>query len=128
MALNNEKSMDFNGMELECAQLNIGPSTTVTQLTDRSTGVIINSSSGQITTDATSLAAGAEATFIVTNDKVSAKSVVVANLASGATADTSVVVVSAVAAGSFSIRLTNLNAATADTGAGVINFVVINAV
>jgi hypothetical protein len=128
MALPNGNSMDFNGLELECAQLNIGPSATVTQLTNRSTGVTVNASSGQITTDATSLAAGAEATFIVTNNKVSAKSVVVVNMASGATADTSVAVVSAVAAGSFSVTLTNLNAATADTGAGVINFVVINGV
>jgi hypothetical protein len=128
MALPNENSMDFNGMEVECEQLNIGPSSTVTQITNRSTGVTINATSGQITMDATSLAAGAEATFVVTNSTVSAKSVVVANIASGSTADTSIAVVTAVAAGSFSIRLTNLNAATADTGATVINFVVINGV
>jgi hypothetical protein len=36
--------------------------------------------------------------------------------------------VSAVAAGSFDIRLTNLHASTADTGASIINFAVIKAV
>jgi glucosamine 6-phosphate synthetase-like amidotransferase/phosphosugar isomerase protein len=75
--------------------------------------------------DNTSLAAGAEATFTVTNSHVSAKSVVVVNAASGQTADTSVAVVSAVAAGSFDITITNLHASTADTGAMVINFIVI---
>jgi len=103
-----------------------GSTPAVTQLTNRSTGVTIHASSGQITTDATSLAAGAEATFVVTNRFVTANSVPVIALASGSTAATSVAVVSAVAAGSFSITLTNLNAATADTGAGVINFIVFN--
>lgn len=97
---------------------------TVTQATDRSTGVTINYPSGQITTDATSLAAGAEATFTVTNSLVTATSVPVIAAASGQTAGTSVPIVSAVAAGSFDITLTNLHASTADTGAMVINFIV----
>lgn len=100
----------------------------VTQQTNRSTGVTINALCGQITTDATSLAAAAEATFVVTNNKVAATDVVVVSAASGQTAGTSVPLVSAVAAGSFSITLTNLHASTADTGAMVINFVVIKAV
>lgn len=99
---------------------------TVTQATNRSTGVTINAPAGVITTDATSLAAGAEATFTVTNSFVTATSVPVIAMASGATADTSVPIVSAVAAGSFNIRLTNLAAATADTAAMVINFIVFN--
>lgn len=98
----------------------------VTQATDRSTGVTINAPAGAITMNAASLAAGAEATFVVTNSYVTARSVPVIALASGQTANTSVVNVTAVAAGSFSITVTNLNAATADTGAGVINFIVFN--
>lgn len=101
---------------------------TVTQATNRSTGVTLNKLSGQITTDATSLAAGAEATFTVTNSQVAATDVVVVCAASGQTAATSVPIVTAVAAGSFDITLTNLNASTADTGAMVINFAVIKAV
>ena len=98
----------------------------VTQATNRSTGVTINAPAGQITMNAASLAAGAEATFTVTNSFVTATSVPVIALASGQTADTSVVNVTAVANGSFNITVTNLNAATADTGAGVINFIVFN--
>ena len=100
----------------------------VTQLTNRSTGVTVNAICGAITTDATSLAAGAEATFTVTNSSVAIGDVVVASLRSGATAGTSIPAVTAVAAGSFAITLTNLHASTADTGASIINFAVIKAV
>jgi hypothetical protein len=96
---------------------------TVTQLTDRSTGVAIHA--GQITMNAASLAAAAEATFVVTNSYVTASSVPVIALKSSATG-TPQVYVSAVAAGSFSITITNLHASTADTTADVINFVVFN--
>lgn len=106
--------------------LRIRRGATVTQTTNRSTGVTINAPAGQITTDATSLAAGAEAKFVVTNSFVTATSVPVIAAASGQTADTSVPIVVAVAAGSFTIQLTNLHAATADTGAMVINFIVFN--
>ena len=99
---------------------------TVTQTTNRSTGVTLNTTCGQITTDATSLAAATEATFVVTNNKVGAKSVPVVAVASGAAATTQVFV-SAVAAGQFSITVANLHASTAETGALVINFVVIGA-
>lgn len=105
-----------------------GAGGTVTQITNRSTGVTLNKVTGQITTDATSLAAGAEATFTVTNSAVAATDVVVVCAASGQTSATSVPVVTAVAAGSFDITLTNLNASTADTGAMVINFCVIKSV
>jgi ABC-type uncharacterized transport system YnjBCD ATPase subunit len=105
-----------------------GAGLAVTQITNRSTEVIIAAICGAITTDATSLAAGDEATFTVTNTAVAVGDVVVVSLRSGATANTSIPVVSAVAAGSFNIRLTNLSADTADTGASIINFAVIKAV
>jgi len=120
--------MDFIGAEIRAAILKYFPGTasTVTQITDRTTGVTLNTTAGQITTDATSLAAGAEAVFRVTNDKVSAKSVPVIAAASGQTAGTSTPHVSAVSAGTFDITLTNLHASTADTGAMVINFAIID--
>lgn len=129
MGLLNSKSVDFRKQEVRMKIPKIYPdetTTTVTQATNRSTGVTLNAPAGQITTDATSLAAGAEATFVVTNSFVSAKSVVVICAASGQTAGTSIPVVTAVAAGQFSITLTNLHASTADTGAMVINFAVID--
>lgn len=125
MPLINERSVDFKRMEVEAAEVSFFGGSTVTQLTDRSTGVTINTAVGQITMNAASLAAGAEAVFTVTNDRVTAKSVPVVALASGQTALTSMVAVTAVAAGSFQITVTNLSATTADTGAGVINFIVL---
>lgn len=103
---------------------------TVTQATNRATGVTINALCGSITTDATSLAAEASAVFVVTNNQVAIGDVVVCCMRSGSVALNTDVIVSAVAAGSFSITVVNGNAAagTAETGAIIINFAVIKAV
>lgn len=105
-----------------------GAGATVTQASNRSTGVTINNICGQITGNNTSLAAGADATFVVTNSKVGLQDVVVLSVQSGPTANTSIFTVSTVTAGSFSIRIKNVSAATADTGTPIINFVVLKAV
>lgn len=105
-----------------------GAGSTVTQITSRSTGVTINAVCGAITTDTTSLAAGAEAKFTVTNSAVAIGDCVIVTLRSGATTATSLPLVSQVATGSFEITLTNVNGATADTGASIINFAIIKAV
>lgn len=101
---------------------------TVTQNANRTTGVTINKLSGAITTNNASLAAGAEASFTVTNSTVAIGDVVLVTARSGQTANTSIPFVTAVANGSFVITLSNFNASTADTGAMVINFVIIKAV
>lgn len=103
---------------------------TVTQLTNRATGVTINALSGAITTDATSLAAEASAVFVVTNNTVAIGDVIVLSVRSGQVALNTQCSISAVAAGSFSITVVNNNVAagTAETGALVINFAVIKAV
>lgn len=107
-----------------------GVGSTVTQITNRSTGVTINAVCGTITGDATSLAAEATATFTVTNNKVAIGDVPVIAVRSGPTSGATSFRVTAVAAGSFDISATNNNVAagTADTGAPVINFVIIKAV
>ena len=130
MGFPNSRSMDLRGLEVEAKLFTTDPdetTTTVTQATNRSTGVTLNATAGQITTDATSLAAAAEATFTVTNSYVTAKSVVLISHASGG-AGTPMVFVSAVAAGSFDITMTNLHASTANDAASVINFVVIDVI
>jgi hypothetical protein len=99
----------------------------VTQATSRTTGVTLNTITGTITGNATSLAAATRAVFTVTNSTVALRDTVLISLVSGPTADTSQFFVSAVAAGSFNITIANLNAATADTGAPIINFAVIKA-
>lgn len=103
---------------------------TVTQATNRATGVTINALSGSITTNNTSLAAEASAVFVVTNNMVEIGDVVVLSVRSGQVALNTQLSVTAVANGSFSITVVNNNAAagTAETGAIVINFAVIKAV
>lgn len=101
----------------------------VSQATDRTTGVTLNTLSGAITTQATSLAAAGEVSFTVTNSAVAVGDVVVACIRSGpTTVGSTQVSVTAVAAGSFQLTLNNLHASTADTGAAIINFAVFKAV
>lgn len=107
-----------------------GAGSTVTQITNRSTGVTINAISGAITTDTTSLAAEGTADFVVTNSAVEIGDVVIVSVRSGTNSGGTIVSVTGVAAGSFTIRVHNGNVAagTAETGAIIINFAVIKAV
>jgi hypothetical protein len=99
----------------------------VTQASTRATGVTINAPAGAITTNNTSLAAEASAVFVVTNSFCKLGSVPLLAIRSGKVALNTDVVVSAVAAGSFSITVINNNVAagTAETGAIIINFVIL---
>lgn len=102
----------------------------VTQATNRTTGVTINAVCGTITTNNASLAAEAAASFVVTNNKVAIGDVVLVSQQSGAVGVLTTVEVIATAAGSFTIAVMNGNpaAGTAETGAILINFIVIKAV
>ena len=97
----------------------------VTQATDKSTGVTLNQAAGQITTSNASLAGGAEVSFTVTNDKVAATDVVAISLQSGASTGTYIVSISAVAAGSFDVTLSNVGSTAGE--ALVLNYAVIKA-
>ncbi len=88
-----------------------GTNGTVTQATSKTTGVTLNTETGQITMNNASLAAGAEVVFTVTNSGVEAGDVVLVNVGSGATTnDDYVVGVGEVAAGSFDIYVGNVSA------------------
>lgn len=102
---------------------------TVTQATNRTTGVTLNALSGQITTNNTSLAAEATAVFTVTDNAVFADDVVNVAIAGGSNGGGTIVFVQSTANGSFTIAVQNNNAAggTAETGAIQINFVVLKA-
>lgn len=102
-----------------------GRQTAVTQATSITTGVTCNSLTGVITTVSQSVAAGAEAEFTVTNSEVAATDVVVVAIKTHTSAGEFIAAVTAVAAGSFKIRLTNLHASTAGNNVLVINFAVI---
>jgi len=80
----------------------------VTQGTSKATGVTLNKPAGEITTHDASLAGGAEVSFVVTNSFVGINDVPVVAIQSGASTGTYVASVSAVAAGSFTITLSNL--------------------
>lgn len=95
----------------------------VTQETNKATGVTINAVTGAITTDDAELAGAAEVTFTVTNSTVAATDVPVVAVKSGASTGTYVASVSAVAAGSFDITLSNLGSTASE--ALVLNFVVL---
>jgi len=97
----------------------------VTQATSKATGVTLNQAAGQITTDDASLSGGSEVTFTVTNDKVAATDVVAISLQSGASTGTYIVSISAVAAGSFDVTLSNVGSTAGE--ALVLNYAVIKA-
>ena len=94
----------------------------VTQLTSRTTGVTLNKPCGRITTHTASLAAGASATFTVTDSSIAAADIPVLSIVSGQTNKETTARVTAVAAGSFDITVHNQHASTAETGAILINF------
>lgn len=101
---------------------------TVTQATSITTGVTLNKLAGTITTVSQTLAAGAEATFTVTNSEVAATDIPVVALKSTASAGGPfMLAVTAVAAGSFDITITNPSAATAGNNTLVINFAILKA-
>ena len=104
-----------------------GTGTTVTQLTSRTTGVTINSVTGTITTNNASLAAEAAAVFTVTNNKVGINDVPQVAIQSGSNGGNTDLVVTTVANNSFNIAVVNNNAAagTAETGAIIINFMIL---
>ena len=101
--------------------------TAVTQLTSKSTGVTANTSAGQITMNAASLATATNVTFTLTNSLLSAKDVIIVNVASAnATAGAYNCWVSSMLAGSATITLRNITAGPL-LEAVVINFAIIHA-
>lgn len=100
--------------------------TAVTQITSITTGVTCNALSGVITTVSQTVAGAAEASFTVTNSEVAATDVVVACIKTHTSAGLFFPCVTAVAAGSFQLSLTNLSASAGDNVL-VINFYVIKA-
>lgn len=102
-----------------------GNQAAVTQGSSITTTVICNSLTGVITTVSQTVAAGAEAEFQVTNDKVKATDVPVVAIKTHTSAGEFIAAVTAVADGSFKIRLTNLHASNAGNNVLVLNYAVI---
>jgi hypothetical protein len=102
---------------------------TVTQLTDKSTGVTLNKSAGRITMNNAALAGATAVSFILTNSTISANDTMIVNIGSnttGSLAGAYTVYVSYLAAGSALITLRNLTAATSYSEAVIINYALIH--
>lgn len=97
----------------------------VTQITSITTGVTLSKPCGQITTVASTLAAAAEAEFVVTNTLVSASDVIVVSTTYDG-GGTPIIYVRKVAAGAFTVGITNVHASAALDAVVVINFAVLN--
>lgn len=100
---------------------------TVTQATSKSTGVTLSKRCGAITMNNAALAASTSVSFTLTNTTIGANDVVMASIASAATAGAYTVTVDAVASGSCRISLRNVSGGSLSE-AVVINFVVVGSV
>jgi len=97
---------------------------TVTQASSKSTGVTLNKLTGQITMNGAALGAATEVAFTLTNSTIRATDAVLVNVATGGTSAAYAVGVTAVAAGSCEITVTNLSAGSLSE-ALVLNFAVV---
>ena len=99
---------------------------TVTQLTDKSTGVTLNKSAGQITMSNATLNATTNVAFTLTNSSISAKDVVIVNVAGGVASNVTYNCwVSGHAVGSATIVLRNISAGNLSE-AVVLNYAIIH--
>ena len=100
----------------------------VTQLTSKTTGVTLNKSNGKITMEATTaIGIGASVVFTLTNSFIAVTDAVIANIATGGTANAYTVDVLTVAAGSVGLRVTNISVGILSE-AVVVSFAIIKAV
>lgn len=97
---------------------------TITQETAITTGVTLNKPSGVITTVSTTVAAGSNASFTVTNSFCKATSVIQLTVDDSATAGLAKLNVQTIADGSFVINITNIHGANAFNNVIKIHFVI----
>jgi hypothetical protein len=98
---------------------------TVTQATDKSTGVTLHKSAGRITMNAASLAANTAVSFTLTNALISANDAIIVNVSGGGTAAAYTTYISSMTAGSAVVTLRNLTGG-ALAEAVVLNFAIIH--
>lgn len=114
------------GLELSLGKLTQSNGGAVTQITNITTGVTLNTDSGEITTVSATLAAGVDASFNVTNSRVGVDDTVILNTKTyGGTADgIPICNIESVAAGSFVVNIINRGAVALDAVV-VMTFVVV---
>lgn len=97
----------------------------VTQATDKSTGVTLNTSSGRITMNNAALAANTAVSFTLTNSLISAKDAIIVNVSGGGTAAAYTTYISSMTAGSAVITLRNLTGGSLSE-AVILNYAIIH--
>jgi hypothetical protein len=102
-----------------------GAQGTVTQATDKSTGVTLNKSAGRITMNNAALASNTAASFTLTNSLISANDVIILNVSGGGTAGAYTTYVSSMTTGSAVITLRNMSAGSLSE-AVIINYAIIH--
>lgn len=102
-----------------------GAQGTVTQLTDKGTGVTLSKSAGRITMNNAALAGNTAVSFTLTNSLISTNDVIILNISGGATAAAYTTYVSSMTTGSAVITLRNLTAGSLSE-AVIINFAIIH--
>lgn len=112
----------YSGGELGYTQEAQG---TVTQQTSKSTGVTLNRSAGQITMNNATLNASTNVTFTLTNSLLSARDVLLINVASGATSGAYNCWVSSQGSGSCTITVRNISGGNLSE-AVVLNFAILH--
>jgi len=101
---------------------------TVTQLTDKSTGVTLNKSAGRITMNNAALAGNTVVSFVLTNSLISSNDVIIVNVSSnttGSAAGAYTAYVSYMSAGTCLISLRNLSG-TSYSEAVIINYAILH--
>lgn len=120
-------SYGVNAVVIDTGSIGYGTGSggTVTQATDKTTGVTLNKPSGKITTAASALGAGVSANFLVTNSRVSTSDCILVSIDATTTSGANYrVEAQHVAVGTFRIRITNISAGSLSE-ALAINFSVI---
>jgi hypothetical protein len=98
---------------------------TVTQATDKSTGVTLNKSAGRITMNNAALAANTAVSFTLTNSLISANDAIIVNVSGGGTAAAYTTYISSMSAGSAVVTLRNLTGGSLSE-AVIINYAIIH--
>lgn len=100
---------------------------TVTQATDKSTGVTLNKSAGRITMNNAALASNTAVSFTLTNSLISANDAIIVNVSGGGTAGAYTTYISSMTTGSAVITLRNMTGGSLSE-AVIINFATIHGV
>jgi hypothetical protein len=98
---------------------------TVTQATDKSTGVTLNKSAGRITMNNAALAANTAVSFTLTNSLISTNDAIIVNVSGGGTAAAYTTYISSMSAGSAVVTLRNLTGGSLSE-AVIINYAIIH--